>query len=319
MRVAFAGTPPFAATALEAIAAAGHSIALVLTQPDRPAGRGMRLTASAVSESAERLGLAVFKPATLKDPAAQQRLREADADVMIVAAYGLLLPPAVLDLPRHGCINIHASWLPRGRGAAPIQRAILAGDDRTGVSIMQMDAGLDTGPVLLEESLVITPRDTTSSLTQSLAALGAQAVVKALAALPDLRPQPQDSSRSTHAPKITRADAAIDWAETNLQVDRRVRAFNPAPGAETRLGEETLKLWEAVPVEGRGAPGEILVCDGKRLVIACGSGAVEVRRAQRPGGKPVTGPELARGLRLGVGVRMVSPAGPASKPLTQKG
>jgi methionyl-tRNA formyltransferase len=318
LRVAFAGTPPFAATALEAIAAAGHDIPLVLTQPDRPAGRGMRLASSAVSQSAEQLGLEVFKPATLKDDAAQERLRKANADVMVVAAYGLLLPPAVLDIPPRGCINIHASLLPRWRGAAPIQRAILAGDSRTGVSIMQMDVGLDTGPVLLEESLEISPRDTTGSLTLSLAALGAKAIVRALADLSALRPRPQDSSRATHAPKVTRAEAEIDWSESNVQVDRRVRAFNPAPGAQSRLGEEVLKLWETQPVDGGGEPGEVMVRDGK-LVVACGSGAVEVKRAQRAGGKPALGPELARGLRMEAGARMVSPAGPAAKSLTQKG
>jgi methionyl-tRNA formyltransferase len=279
----------------------------------------MRLTASAVSRSAERLGLPLAKPATVRDASAQEQLRAANPDVLVVAAYGLLLPPAVLDIPRHGCINIHASLLPRWRGAAPIQRAILAGDERTGVCIMQMDAGLDTGPVLLEQSVEISERDTTGSLTQSLARLGAEAILMALAGLPGLRPQPQDSSRATHAAKVTRADAIIDWSASNVEIDRRVRAMNPAPGAETRLGEETLKVWEVAPVGAAGAPGEIVVCDGRRLVIACGSGGLEVLRAQRSGGKPVTGAELAGGLKLRLGARMVSPVGPATKPLTQKG
>lgn len=318
MRVAFAGTPPFAATALEAIAAAGHEIPLALTQPDRPAGRGLRLSPSAVCAVAERLGIPLFKPATLKDPAAQEQVRAATPDVMVVAAYGLLLPPAVLEIPRLGCLNIHASLLPRWRGAAPIQRAILAGDARTGISIMQMDAGLDTGAVLLEEPLDVSARDTTGTLTASLATLGAAAIVKALAELARLQPRPQDNARATHAPKVTKADAAIDWRESSVQVDRRIRALNPAPGAETRLASEVLKLWEALPVEARGAPGEIVVCDARRLVVACGEGALEVRRIQKPGGKPVTGPELARGLRLETGMRMVSPAGPVANPLTQK-
>jgi methionyl-tRNA formyltransferase len=318
LRVVFAGTPLFAAAALEAIADAGHHIPLVLTQPDRPAGRGLRLSPSAVSAAAERLGIPVLKPATLKDPVAQERLREATPEVMVVAAYGLLLPAAVLGIPRLGCLNIHASLLPRWRGAAPIQRAILAGDARTGISIMQMDAGLDTGPVLLEEAVDIAPHDTTGSLTASLAALGATAIVKALADLPRLQPRPQHDGRATHAPKVTKADAPIDWREPSLQVQRRIRALNPAPGAETRLGSDVLKIWEAHPAEGNGVPGEIVVCDARRLVVACGEGALDILRAQKPGGKPVTGPELARGLRLQTGARMVTPDGPVVKPLTQK-
>jgi methionyl-tRNA formyltransferase len=318
LRVAFAGTPPFAAKALEAIAAAGHEIPLVLTQPDRPAGRGLRVSPSAVSDVAERLGIALLKPATLKDPATQERLRGASLDAMVVAAYGLLLPAAVLEIPRLGCLNIHASLLPRWRGAAPIQRAILAGDRRTGISIMRMDAGLDTGPVLLEESLDIAADDTTGSLTASLAALGAATIVKALAELPRLQPRPQDNGLATHAPKVTKADAPIDWREPSVQVHRRIRALNPVPGAETRLGAEAVKVWEAEPAEAVGAPGEIVVCDARRLVVACGQGALALLRVQRPGGKPVTGPELARGLRLQAGTRLVSPDGPAAKPLTQK-
>ena len=318
MRVAFAGTPPFAATALEALAASGHDVAIVLTQPDRPAGRGMRLTPSAVSQAADRLGLPVAKYATLKDPSAQSALREARLDVMVVAAYGLLLPPEVLAIPAHGCINIHASLLPRWRGAAPIQRAILAGDERTGVSIMQMDVGLDTGPVLLEEAIEIGPFDTTGSLTQSLARLGAQAMVDALARLPELRPRPQDSSLATHAAKVTRAEAAIDWTQPNDAVDRRIRAFNPAPGAESRLGEEVLKIWEAAPVAGAGRPGEIVVWDGQRVIVACGRGALELRRVQRPGGRPVSAAELARGSRIGRGAQFQSVNHDFAKPLMPK-
>jgi methionyl-tRNA formyltransferase len=318
LRVAFAGTPPFAATALEALVASGHEVAMVLTQPDRPAGRGMRLTPSAVSQAAQSRGLPVAKYATLRDSAAQSTLREARLDVMVVAAYGLLLPPEVLGIPVHGCINIHASLLPRWRGAAPIQRAILAGDQRTGVSIMQMDAGLDTGPVLLEEEIEIGPSDTTGSLTHVLARLGAQAMVQALSRLHELHPRPQDSALATHAAKVTRAEAAIDWTQPNDAIDRRVRAYNPAPGAETRLGEEVLKIWEAAPIAGSGRPGEIIVCNGQHVVVACGRGALELRRLQRPGGKPVSAVELARGSRISQGARFQSANHDFAKPLMPK-
>ena len=318
MRVAFAGTPPFAATALEALAASGHEVVAVLTQPDRPAGRGMRLTASAVSEAAERLGLPVAKYPTLRDPAAQAAMREARLDVMVVAAYGLLLPAEVLQIPRHGCINIHASLLPRWRGAAPIQRAILAGDRRTGVSIMQMDAGLDTGPVLLEAAIDIAPEDTTGSLTRSLARLGAQTVVTALEKLGDLPARPQDESQATRAPKVTKGEAAIDWTESSESVDRRIRAFNPSPGAESRLGGEMVKIWEAIPVAGDGQAGEIVVCDGQRVVVACGTGGLELRRVQRAGGKPVSAVELARGSRLAKGGRFQALNQDFAKPLMPK-
>jgi methionyl-tRNA formyltransferase len=226
LRVAFAGTPPFAATALEAIFASGHSVPLVLTQPDRPGGRrGLKLTPSAVAQTSERLGLATIKVATLREPAGEQALRDASPDVMVVAAYGLLLPPHILTIPPHGCINIHASLLPRWRGAAPIQRAMLAGDQRTGISIMQMDAGLDTGPVLLAESLEIGKLDTAGTLTQSLALLGARLVVEALASLDHLRPCAQDADAATYAPKITKGEAGIDWTQPALAIERKVRAF----------------------------------------------------------------------------------------------
>jgi len=301
LRVAFAGTPPFAATALEAIAASGHHVPLVLTQPDRPAGRGMRLTASAVAETAHRLGFPTRKPETLRDEAAQRELRDAKVEVLVVAAYGLLLPPAVLGIPRRGCVNIHASLLPRWRGAAPIQRAIMAGDERTGVSIMQMDAGLDTGPVLLEESIAIRDDDTGGSLTTSLAHLGAQAIVRALASLDVLKPTPQDASLATYAPKISKAEASIDWTQAAAAVSRHVRAFNPAPGAQARLAGEPLKVWEATPVDMHAAPGTIVASDARRVVVACGTGAVELRRVQRAGSKPVSGPEFARSGRVTVG------------------
>ncbi len=298
MRAVFAGTPPFAAAALEALVGAGHEIPLVLTQPDRPAGRGLRETASAVAQAAARLGLRVEKPATLKDPAAQELVRAVAPDVMVVAAYGLLLPAEVLAIPRSGCLNIHASLLPRWRGAAPIQRALLAGDLETGVDIMQMEKGLDTGPVLLEKRIAIGAGETAGELTARLAALGAQAVVEALRSLPTLVPRPQDASRATYAAKVAKSEARIDWSRSSEEIDRLVRAFNPAPGAEAALGKEALKVWKARVVPGQGAPGEVLEAEGDRLVVATGSGALALLEIQKPGGRRVSASEFLRGARL---------------------
>ena len=285
MRVVFAGTPPFAARALEAIASAGHAIPLVLTQPDRPARRGLKLSASAVAGAADALRLRVEKPASMRTPEGQELIRAAHPDVMVVAAYGLILPPSVLGTPRHGCINIHASLLPRWRGAAPIQRAILAGDAQTGVTIMQMDAGLDTGPMLLERTHPIGARDTTGSLTDALAVLGAMAVCEVLERDAPWTATPQDDSRSSYAPKIAKSEARIDWASPNTQLDRQVRAFNPAPGAEAILGEEMVKVWEAVPATGSGPAGQVLKADESGIVVACGEGALRILVLQRPGAR----------------------------------
>jgi methionyl-tRNA formyltransferase len=263
----------------------------------------MRLTASAVAEAAVRASIPVLKPESLRDESARQALRVASPDVMVVAAFGLLLPQAVLDIPRLGCLNIHASILPRWRGAAPIQRAILAGDRQTGVSIMQMDAGLDTGPVLLAEPIEIGPTDTTGTLTEGLARLGARLIVSALEDLDSLHPVAQDSPSATFAPKVAKAEALIDWSQPSDAIERQVRAFNPAPGAETRVGADILKIWEAAQSHLAGAAGEVLVSDSRSLVVGCGRGAIELRRVQRAGGKPVSGPELVRGLRLAPGAR----------------
>ena len=299
MRVAFAGTPPFAARALEAIAAAGHAVVTVLTQPDRPAGRGLKLTPSAVAAAAAALSLPVEKPASLKDPAALEGLRAARPDVLVVAAYGLILPRVVLDIPARGCFNIHASLLPRWRGAAPIHRAILAGDRSTGVCIMQMDAGLDTGPVLLAREIPITSRDTTGSLTDRLATLGAEALLDALARLDSLVPQRQDDARATYAAKINKAEARMDWTRPCDELDRQVRAFDPAPGAEAEIAGETLKVWSAEPVaDARGVPGEIVRADGDDLVIACGTGALRVATLQRAGGRRMSAGDFLRGKAL---------------------
>jgi methionyl-tRNA formyltransferase len=294
LRVVFAGTPPFAAQALEALVAAGHRIPLVLTQPDRPAGRGMKLTPSAVSEAAQRLGLPLAKPATLKEAASVQALREVPHDVMVVAAYGLLLPQAVLDIPPRGCLNIHASLLPRWRGAAPIQRAILAGDTRTGISIMRMEAGLDTGPVVLVREMEMPARATTGSLTEDLAHLGAEAIVEALGRLDELRDEPQDHAHATYAAKVTKPEARIDWSRSNVEIDRQVRAFNPAPGAEANVGGVALKIWSAEPLPGEGSPGAWIGTTGSP-VVACGSGALRLVQVQRPGGRRLSAEELARG------------------------
>lgn len=300
MRVVFAGTPPFAARALEALVEAGHDIALVVTRPDRPAGRGLRLSPSAVALAAAQRGLPTLKPHSLTDDESQERLRAARADVIVVAAYGALLPPAVLSIPARGCLNIHASLLPRWRGAAPIARALLAGDAQTGISIMRMDAGLDTGPVLLEAPLAIGPRESAGSLTQSLASLGARTIVTALASLDSLAPRAQDSSSATYAAKINKAEAHIDWTMPSAEVDRRVRAFNPSPGAESLLAGEVLKVWEAEPVPGTGKPGEILRADTE-FVVACGEGALALHKVQRAGGKAMLARDFLRGFRLATG------------------
>ena len=310
MRVVFAGTPAFAARALEAIVAAGHEVPAVLTQPDRPAGRGMRLASSIVAQVAQGLAIEVLKPLTLKQGDAAASIESLAPDVMVVAAYGLILPAPVLSIPRRGCLNIHASLLPRWRGAAPIQRALLAGDASTGVSIMQMDAGLDTGPVLLEKSRAIGARETAGDLTDALADLGAQAIVEALARLGELVPRDQDSTRATYAHKISRAEAQIDWAQPSDAVERHVRAFNPVPGAQTRLGGEILKIWRAEPVTGSGKPGEIVVADGERLVIACAQGALLLEEVQRPGGKRMAIRDFLRGAPVARGAFLRSiPAG----------
>ena len=295
MRVAFAGTPPFAARALDALVAAGHSVELVLTQPDRPAGRGMGVAPTAVAKSAVAHGIPTEKPVTLKDPSAQQRLRELRPDMMVVAAYGLLLPQAVLDIPLRGCLNIHASLLPRWRGAAPIQRALLAGDEETGISIMRMEAGLDTGPVLLTMRTPIGAREEAGSLLQRLTELGAAAIVEALARLDDLEPEPQAEMHATYAAKVGKADARIDWSQPAAFIHRQVRAFNPIPGAEARVGEETLKVWQAEVVEVRASPGEVLASKADGLVVGGGYGALRLLEIQRPGGRRMPATDFLRG------------------------
>lgn len=313
MRIIFAGTPPFAAAALNALADAGHDIVLVLTQPDRPAGRGMKLTPSAVKQAALARGLPLYQPASLKTPEAQAELCAADADVMVVAAYGLILPPAVLDLPRLGCLNIHASLLPRWRGAAPIQRAILAGDLDTGITIMQMDAGLDTGAMLSKTVVPIRETDTAASLHDTLAAAGASAIVAALANYPALVPQVQDDTQATYAAKLGKEEARLDWNQPADALALAVRAYNPAPGAWTLLDGVPLKIWSAQAVAGpdaikdadplRAEPGEVLLAEGDRLVVACGSGTLALQEIQPAGGKRMAAAAFLAGRPLLAGTR----------------
>lgn len=300
MKIIFAGTPDFAAQSLAAIATAGHEIALVLTQPDRPAGRGMALQASPVKKLAQQLGVPTFQPPNFRDPQARDQVAGVGADVMVVAAYGLILPQAVLDMPRLGCINIHASLLPRWRGAAPIQRAILAGDGESGVCIMQMEAGLDTGPVLLRQAVPIRADDDAGTLHDRLAALGANLVVECLGRLP-LAPVPQSAVGVTYAHKIGKAEAMVDWSRDAWDVDRQIRAFNPFPGAQGQWGGATLKLWRAVPVEGSGSPGEILAVTREGITVACGTGALRLTEVQKAGGKRLPAAQFLAGNKLAVG------------------
>ena len=305
MKLIFAGTPVFAAQALRAILAAGHQVALVLTQPDRQSGRGMAVHASPVKELALANGIEVFQPPTLKDDAAQQRLRDVGADAMIVAAYGLILPQAVLDTPRLGCINIHASLLPRWRGAAPIQRALLAGDRETGVCIMQMDAGLDTGAVLHRASLPIDDDDTAATLHDKLADLGARLIVEALANSP-LTPTAQPDQGATYAAKIDKAEAWLDWLLPASQLARQVRAFNPFPGAAARVGGNPLKVWraEVESVDGiQAEPGTVLAADKAGIVVACGQGALRLTELQKAGGKRLPVAQYLGGSPLAAGIR----------------
>jgi methionyl-tRNA formyltransferase len=312
LRVAFAGTPGFAARALEAIIAAGHEVPLVLTRPDRPAGRGMRPAPSVVGESAVRHGCTVLKPASLRSPEVAAALRDAGSEVMVVAAYGMILPEEVLAIPGHGCINIHASLLPRWRGAAPIQRAILAGDASTGISIMQMDAGLDTGPVLLRREVPIGPRDTAGTLTETLARLGAHAVIEVLGGLASYRAQAQDESLATHAPKVAKSEAIIDWMLSSEQIGRCVRAFNPAPGAQSNLQGQAIKIWEARPDSGSGQPGEVLATGELGLLVACGRGALWLTAVQRAGSRRLNSAEFLRGFPIREGARFESPEAASS-------
>lgn len=303
MNIAFAGTPEFASVALAALHAAGHRISLVLTQPDRPAGRGLKLQASPVKQFALAHGLPVAQPRSLRldgkypqDAAdARAQLAQAAPELMVVAAYGLILPRWVLDLPPRGCLNIHGSLLPRWRGAAPIHRAIEAGDDTTGITIMQMDEGLDTGDMLLLGSEAIGAGDTTASLHDRLAALGARLVVQALAGLEQglLQRRPQPAEGVTYAHKIAKTEAALDWTRPAAELERRLRAFDPFPGCTADIDGQPLKLWRGRVVPAGGTPGQRLDFPG-RLVVACGQDALELLDVQQPGGRRVPAADFLR-------------------------
>jgi methionyl-tRNA formyltransferase len=317
MRVAFAGTPEFARAALTALHATGFEIVLVLTQPDRPAGRGMKLAPSPVKSFTLEHGLVLAQPSSLRldgsfpDDArsASEALRAARPDVLVVAAYGLMLPPWVLALPRLGCLNIHASLLPRWRGAAPIQRAIEAGDTRSGITIMQMDAGLDTGDMLLVETVAIAPDDSASTLQDKLAAIGARLVVEALrrSAAGALSRTPQPSEGVTYARKIAKSEGRVDWSAPANCIERRLRAFDPFPGATSRLGVEAVKLWRGTVVEGRGAPGEILQTTDAGIVVACGEQALRITELQRPGERRVQASQFLASHPVAPGLRFDHP------------
>ena len=294
MRIVFAGTPEFAAQHLQALLDAGRQIVAVYTQPDRPAGRGQKLMPSPVKQLALQHGIAVYQPQTLRDPAAQAELAALTPDLMVVVAYGLILPQVVLDTPRLGCINSHASLLPRWRGAAPIQRAIEAGDASSGVTVMQMEAGLDTGPMLLKMTTTITAEDTGGSLHDRLAQLGSAAVVEAVTKLAagELRGEVQDDSLATYAHKLNKDEARLDWSRPAVELERLVRAFNPWPICHSTLNGEALKIHAAQLGEGQGTPGSVLAADKSGLTVACGEGALRLTRLQLPGGKPLSFADL---------------------------
>jgi len=287
LRVVFAGTPEFAVPALKALAQSRHPVVAVYTQPDRPAGRGRKLTASAVKSAAQRLDLPIEQPATLKDAAIARSLEAYAPDVMVVVAYGLILPQAVLELPPKGCVNVHASLLPRWRGAAPIERALLAGERETGISIMRMEAGLDTGPVFARFPIAIRSDDTAGGLRDRLAALGARAIVEVIESIcaGTARAEPQDSAAATYANKLEKAEARIDWRQPAEEIERRVRAFNPWPVAESRWKGEQLRVWAAHVVEREVAarPGTIIESAGAVLAVACGINALALDVVQLAG------------------------------------
>jgi methionyl-tRNA formyltransferase len=303
MKVIFAGTPQFAAGALAAVHKE-HQVLAVLTQPDRPAGRGMKLAVSAVKQLALQHGLPVLQPATLKTAEAQREIAALRADVMVVAAYGLILPKAVLQLPRYGCVNIHASLLPRWRGAAPIQRAIQAGDAETGITIMQMDEGLDTGDMLLQYRSSITENDTAQILHDKLEAIGASSILEALRQLQEqrLKPVKQDSSAACYAAKLLKSEAQIDWRQNAQFIERTVRAFNPYPVCQASLGGVMIKIWQATLCQDKhGDPGKVIDIDLHGITVGCGRSALRLEVLQRPGGKALSAIKFLQAKPINVG------------------
>jgi methionyl-tRNA formyltransferase len=309
VKIIFAGTPQFAATALQALLAQQFKVVAVLTQPDRPAGRGMRLVPSPVKQLALQHGLEVLQPETLKAPDIQRQLAGLAADVMVVAAYGLILPKALLQLPRLGCLNIHASLLPRWRGAAPIQRAIQAGDAETGVTIMQMDVGLDTGDMLLKKECPILLNDTAQTLHDKLAGLGAEAIVETLRLLEQgkLAGEQQDGAHATYADKLAKTEARINWHDSAEQIERMVRAFIPFPVAHTLLNDTSIKIWQAsICKDLYGEPGKVLSIGKNGIVVACGQGALCLEMLQRQNGKALPAAQFVQGFALQPGDYFIS-------------
>lgn len=303
MKIIFAGTPHFAASALAALQQ-HHEIITVLTQPDRPAGRGMQLSPSPVKILAEKYGIPVLQPLTLKDQAIQQQLDTLKADVMVVAAYGLILPLQVLQIPKYGCLNIHASLLPRWRGAAPIQRAILAGDIETGITIMQMDEGLDTGKMLYKVACAIDARDTAQTLHDKLAELGAKAIIETLDKLEsgNLVDEKQDDRQASYAVKITKTEARLDWTKSAAQLALAVRAYNSFPVAYASVNNTTIKVWQAsVSPTGEGEPGTVLAVNKDYIQVACGQGALNLEVLQRPNGKALPVAQFIQGFTIKTG------------------
>ncbi len=301
MRVIFMGTPDFSVPVLEALVVAGHEIPAVYCQPPRPAGRGKKERPSPVQARACDLGLEVRHPASLKGDDEQAAFAALRADVAVVVAYGLILPRPILEAPRHGCLNIHASLLPRWRGAAPIQRAVMAGDAETGICIMQMAPGLDTGPVLLREATPIGAEETAGDLHDRLSRMGARLIVEALERLDSLHPQPQPEAGVTYADKIDKAEARIDWTRPAAEVDARIRGLSPFPGAWCEIGEDRVKILASRRAEGQGAPGEVL---DDNLTVACGEGAVQLLRLQRAGRAPQSAEDFLRGMAVPAGTRL---------------
>ena len=301
MRIVFMGTPDFSVPVLDALVEAGHEIAAVYCQPPRPAGRGKKDRPTPVHARAEALGLPVRHPVSLKDGTSQAEFAALEAEVAVVVAYGLILPQAILDAPRHGCLNIHASLLPRWRGAAPIHRAIMAGDAETGICIMQMEAGLDTGPVLLREATPIGAEETTAQLHDRLSAMGAGLIVQALRDLPALTPEVQADEGVTYAAKIEKAEAQIDWTLPSAEIDRKIRGLSPFPGAWTEIEGQRVKLLASRLAQGAGDPGTVL---DDALTVACGDGAVELLRLQRAGKSAQDRETFLRGLPVPAGSRI---------------
>ncbi|HUX91659.1 MAG TPA: methionyl-tRNA formyltransferase [Gallionellaceae bacterium] len=306
MKIIFAGTPNFAASALQALLANNHQIVAVLTQPDRPAGRGMQLVPSPVKHLALQHGIPVMQPLSLKTAEVQQQLASLQADVMVVAAYGLILPLSILQMPRLGCLNIHASLLPRWRGAAPIQRAILAGDAETGITIIQMDEGLDTGAMVLKKSCPISAQDTAQILHDRLAQLGAEAIIEALCKLDQgiLIGVAQETTQATYAAKLIKSEAQLDWTQDATQLERAIRAYNPVPGAYSALNGTTVKIWQAslsLSGEGQGEPGTVLAVNKDGIRVACGQAAINLQVLQRPNGKSLPAAQFVQGFIIKAG------------------